>query len=177
LPAILLALLWTLASATSGYSAPTTLQPDSDPAAPTAPVYRWRQVNVGLEDPFAMQFSSGYAANGQIYAFKDFNTLYVGHGYGAIFRSETHGATWGVYASPPPSFQLVAVSPETPAGPVFLGVEDYYDADGRRLVFPAAAFNRDRLRLDLSLESLSALQPDRLLPCLCDGPRRFRDLR
>ena len=129
LPAILLALLWTLASATSGYSAPTTLQPDSDPAAPTAPVYRWRQVNVGLEDPFAMQFSSDYAANGQIYAFKDFNTLYVGHGYGAIFRSETHGATWGVYASPPPSFQLVAVSPETPAGPVFLGVEDYYDAE------------------------------------------------
>lgn len=93
------------------------------------PTYRWRQVNVGLEDPFAMQFSSNFGANGQVYAFSDHNTLWLGYGQGTLFRSGTRGRAWEVYDGPSPQygFKLVAVSPETPTGPVFLAVEAYYD--------------------------------------------------
>ncbi len=97
------------------------------PAQAQPPTYRWRQVNTGLEDPFAMQFSSDFAANGQIYAFSDHNTLSYGHGYGIIFRSETRGRNWERYGATPPLLKLTAVSPETPSGPVLLGVEEYSD--------------------------------------------------
>jgi photosystem II stability/assembly factor-like uncharacterized protein len=97
------------------------------PTEAQPPTYRWRQVNIGLEDPFAMRFSSNFATNGQVYAFFDHNTLFIGHGYGAIFRSDTRGSAWSIYSAVPPLFKLTAVSPETPAGPVLLGVESYYD--------------------------------------------------
>lgn len=97
--------------------------------ADAPPTYRWRQVNTGLEDPYAMQFSSSFAANGQVYAFFDHTTLGLGHGYGLIHRSDTRGRTWSILGAAPPLFKLTAVSPETPAGPVLLGVEEYYNAE------------------------------------------------
>lgn len=76
-----------------------------------------------------MQFSSNFGANGQVYAFSDHNTLWLGYGYGTLFRSSTRGCTWEIYDGPSPQygFKLMAVSPETPTGPVFLAVEAYYD--------------------------------------------------
>lgn len=102
--------------------------------AEAPPTYRWRQVNTGLEDPWAMWFSSNFAANGQVYAFFDYTTLGPGYGYGgygAILRSNTRGRTWSFYGAAPPLFKLTAVSPETPTGPVLLGVEEYFnEAEG-----------------------------------------------
>jgi len=99
------------------------------PSETQPPIYGWRQLLAGLEDPFAMQFSSHFAANGQVYAFADHNTLFTGHGYGGIFRSNTRGRSWETLSAVPPVLQLAAVSPETPAGPVFLALEAYYDAE------------------------------------------------
>lgn len=103
-------------------------------SAPTAettalPTHGWGRVNIGLEDPHAMQFSDAFAADGRIDAFFDHNTLFLGYGYGAIHRSDTRGRSWSLYGTLPPVFKLTAVSPQTPAGPVLLGVEEYFNPD------------------------------------------------
>jgi photosystem II stability/assembly factor-like uncharacterized protein len=134
LPMIFVSIVLSLLLVIPNHSSPAAVQAAAtSESLAAASTYVWQKVNTGLEDPFALQFSSNFGTNGQVYAFSDFNTLYVGHGYGAIFRSDTRGKTWENHFPPvpwpdqPPVLRLAAVSPETASGPVMLAVEDYTD--------------------------------------------------
>jgi photosystem II stability/assembly factor-like uncharacterized protein len=125
LPMVLILLL-TIMSDSSASANPVATGYRSSAASPA---YIWKKVNIGLEAPFALQFSSNYSVNGQVYAFRDHTTLIdpLGQGYGAIFRSDDRGDKWSIYSGVPPVLLLAAVSPETASGPVILAVERYYE--------------------------------------------------
>jgi photosystem II stability/assembly factor-like uncharacterized protein len=129
LPTILLPItLILLAIGSYSSTAANPVTPDSRSSVASSS-FVWQKVNVGLEAPFAIQFSSNYGVNGQVYAFRDYTTLVdpLGQGYGAIFRSNTRGSTWDIYSGVPPLLLLAAVSPETASGPVILALERYYE--------------------------------------------------